>query len=113
MRYRNSLIYSVLFLCCIVASGKDKKKAVLPNAVLDAETVLVVIDPEASVPIDAPNANQTARDDVEKALMNRGQFRLAMEASTADLVISVRKGNGKIAQPTIGGVPTNDRPVIF
>ena len=36
-----------------------------------------------------------------------------MEASTADLVISVRKGNGKIAQPTIGGVPTNDRPVIF
>ena len=74
MRYRNSLIYSVLFLCCIVASGKDKKKAVLPNAVLDAETVLVVIDPEAGVPIDAPNANQTARDDVEKALMNRGQL---------------------------------------
>ena len=53
MRHRNSLIYSVLFLCCIVASGKDKKKAVLPNAVLDAETVLVVIDPEAGVPIDA------------------------------------------------------------
>ena len=30
MRYRNGLIYSVLFLCCIVASGKDGKKPFYP-----------------------------------------------------------------------------------
>lgn len=113
MRYRNGLAYSFLLMCCVAAAGKDKKKAVLPNQVLDAETVLVVIDPEAGVPIDAPNSNQTARDDVEKALMSWGRFRFANDLSNADLVISVRKGNGKIAQPSIGGIPVIDRPVIF
>jgi hypothetical protein len=32
--------------------------------------------------------------------------------SMADLVITVRTGNGKTAQRTIDGEPTNDRPVI-
>ena len=45
--------------------------------------------------------------------MNWGRFSLAMDVSTADLVISVRKGNGKIARPTIGGMPTNNRPGIY
>lgn len=113
MRYPRAVAILLLLICCVAAGGKDKKKAVLPNQVLDAETVLVVIDPEAGVPIDAPNANSTARDDVEKALMNWGRFRLVNNLSMADLVISVRKGNGKVVQPAIGGVPVNDRPVIF
>jgi len=45
--------------------------------------------------------------------MNWGRFTLAPDVSAADLVISVRKGNGKVAQPTIGGVPINNRPVIL
>jgi hypothetical protein len=45
--------------------------------------------------------------------MNWGRFALATDVSTADLIISVRRGNGKAAQPTIGGVPANNRPVIF
>jgi hypothetical protein len=97
----------------VVAAGKDKKKVVLPDDVLEARTVLVVIDPQAGVPLDAPNTNINARDNVEKALMNWGRFTLVSDVSTADLVISVRKGNGKIAQPTIAGVPTNDRPGIY
>ena len=44
--------------------------------------------------------------------MKWGRFRMAMNAELADLVIVVRKGSGKIVQPTIGGLPTNDRPVI-
>ncbi len=36
-----------------------------------------------------------------------------MEESNADLIISVRKGNGKTVQPTVAGVPINNRPVIF
>lgn len=72
----------------------------------------MVIDPQAGAAIDAPNANRTAQQDVEKAIMNWGRFTLAMEAFTADLIITVRRGNGKIAQPTIGGLPQN-RPVIF
>lgn len=35
-----------------------------------------------------------------------------MDPGTADLVIVVRKGSGKVVQPTIAGLPTNDRPVI-
>jgi hypothetical protein len=49
---------------------------------------------------------------VEGALRNWGRFRLALDASDADLIISIRKGTGNIAQPTIGGIPNND-PVIF
>jgi hypothetical protein len=35
-----------------------------------------------------------------------------LDPSTADLVIAVRKGSGKIVHETIGGMPTNDRPVV-
>lgn len=113
MRYHRSLAFSLLLICCLVAFGKDKKKIILPKDVLEARTVLVVIDPDAGITVEAPNANRTAQEDVEKALMNWGRFMLATDVSMADLVISVRKGNGKIAQPTIGGVPANNRPVIF
>lgn len=113
MRYHRSLSFSLFLVCCLVAAGKDKKKVLLPTDVLEARTVLVVIDPEAGVAIDAPSANRTAQEDVEKALMNWGRFTLAPDVSTADLVISVRKGNGKVAEPTIGGVPINNRPVIL
>lgn len=44
--------------------------------------------------------------------MKWGRFTPVMDTQTADLVIIVRKGSGKIVQPTIGGLPTNDRPVI-
>ena len=103
----------LLLLCCTFAAGKDKKKIILPADVLRAETVLVVIDPDAGIAADAPLANKMARDDVERALMKWGRFRLANDASNADLIITVRRGSGKVAQPTIGGVPSNDRPVIF
>jgi hypothetical protein len=112
MQLRKCLAFSLSLLCSLSAFAKDKKKVILPNDVLEARTVLVVIDPDAGVAIDAPTANRTAQEDVEKALMNWGRFDIAVDASTADLIISVRKGNGKIAQPTIGGIPTNNRPVI-
>ena len=113
MRYPRSVAFSLLLVCCLVAAGKDKKKSLLPTDILEARTVLVVVDPDAGVAIDAPNSNRTAQEDVEKALMNWGRFTLATDVSTADLIISVRRGNGKVVQPTIGGVPVNNRPVIF
>jgi hypothetical protein len=113
MRYRWSFVLSIALILCLSAAGKDKKKILLPNDILEARTVLVVIDPDAGVDIEAPNANREALQDVERAFMNWGRFSMAVDVSTADLVVSVRKGNGKIAQPTIGGVPSNNRPVIF
>lgn len=113
MRCKKVFAFSLLLVCGVFAAGKDKKKVLLPADVLQAKTVLVVIDPDAGMSIDAPTANRTALEDVEKALMKWGRFQLANDVSTADLVISVRKGSGKIAQPTIGGLPTNNRPVIM
>lgn len=113
MHYPKTGTVFFLLLCCVVAAGKDKKKPVLPDVVLQARTVLVIIDPLAGTAVDAPLANQTAENDVEQALTKWGRFELVNDLSLADLVISVRKGNGKIAQPTIGGIPQNNRPVIF
>ena len=109
---RRILVASFLLLSCLFAPAKNKKKIILPVDVLQAETVLVVIDPDAGEAIDAPMANRTARNDVERALMDWGRFRLAMSALDADLIVSVRKGDGRFARPTIGGIP-DDRPVVL
>jgi hypothetical protein len=111
MPYRKSLVVSVLIASSLVAFGKDKKKAVLPADILRARTVLVVVDPDAGVVAEAPFANPTALNDVEQALVKWGRFSLVSNGTDADLIITVRKGNGKIAQQTIGGVPVNRRPV--
>jgi len=112
MFIRIRLVAAVLVLSTSLAFAGDDKKPVLPVYVLRAETVFVLIDPDAGTSPSSPMANQQARDDVEKALMKWGRFRMAMNAGVADLVVIVRKGSGKIVQPTIGGLPTNDRPVI-
>ena len=113
MKYHRSFAFSLFMVCCLAAAGKDKKQVLLPTDVLEARTVLVVVDPAAGVAIDDPLANRKAQEDVEKALMKWVRFTMALNASDADLIISVRKGNGEIAQPTVGGVPINNRPVIF
>lgn len=101
-----------LFLILVpFAPAKDKKET-LPAYVLEAKTVLVVIDPNAGISSSNPNENRTAQEDVEKALMNWGRFSPVLDATNADLVISVRRGHGKSVTNTIGGVP-NDRPVIM
>ena len=113
MKYRSSVALLSIAACCLTAAGKDKKQVVLPTDVLEARTVLVVVDTGAGVAVDDPLANRKAQEDVEKALMKWGRFTLALNVSDADLVISVRRGNGKVVRPTIGGVPINNRPVIF
>ena len=112
MSVRMRLVAVLLLLASALAVAGDDKKAVLPAFVLRAETVFVLIDPDAGTSPASPQANQKARDDVEKAIMKWGRFRLVMEPGGADLIVVVRKGSGKIVQPTIGGLPTNDRPVI-
>jgi hypothetical protein len=93
-----------------IASAKKKEKAYLPDFVLKAKTVLAVIMPDAGEPIDDPSANRKAQEEVEKALLQWGRCRLALDKHTADLVIGVRKGTGKAANPTINGGPVDARP---
>lgn len=100
----------ILSFASLAAAGNKKK--VLPAYVLKARTVIVLIDPDAGINPEAPLANKTAQEDVEKALAKWGRLSPVLDPQAADLVIAIRKGSGKIVQQTVGGMPTNDRPVI-
>ncbi len=102
----------LLAVLALPANAKDKKKTTLPEYVLKATTVLVVVNPDAGEPLDQPMANATARDNVEKALMEWGRFRVVMDGAESDLVIAVRTGSGKMMQPTIKGGPIDSRPGV-
>src|ERR1700743_1384850 len=91
------------------ALAKDKGP-VLPIYVLQARTVTVMIDPDAGMSPSDPNANQTARKDVETALLKWGQYRLALNPLEADLVVILRKGTGKLADATVNDPHQNRRP---
>ena len=109
---RTGLLVPLVFTLSFVVEAKDKKKITLPADVLQAHTVLVVIQPDAGEPLTDPSANRRALEDVEKALMKWHRFDLVMEANSADLVIAVRKGSGQTMSPTIHS-PIDDRPVIL
>jgi hypothetical protein len=111
MSIRASMVSLALLSLVFPGFAKDKKKQALPDIVLNARRVLVVIHPDAGEPLTDLNANQNARDSVERALMKWGRFELAMEPQTADLVIAVRKGHA--GGPTISNSPTDDRSVIY
>jgi hypothetical protein len=111
MSCRLPIVFLVLFLLAPLVIAKDKKKPTLPDYVLKAQTVFVVIHPDAGEPLTDPTANRTAQEDVEKAIMKWGRFNIVPGSQTADLVISVRKGHA--AGPTIRNSPADDRPVII
>src|SRR5881409_254752 len=102
----------IVLLSTSLAIAGNKKKPLLPAYVLKARTVVVLIDPDAGTSMTSPLANKTAQEDVEKALMKWGRLTPVLEGQPADLVITVRKSSEKLVQPTIGGEPTNDRPII-
>jgi len=112
MTARLALLLALALLLVPAAPAKYKKKPTLPEDVLRAQTVRVVIDPDAGEPLDRPNANATARDNVEKALMEWGRFRLVMDGQEADLIIALRTGSGNMMRPTMKGGPIDQRPGI-
>jgi hypothetical protein len=99
--------------------AKDKPKPTLPTYVLQAQTVSVIIDPDAGVSLDDPRANEVAQRDVETALLNWGRFRPLLigqqggTAQSADLVIVVRRGTGKMASGTVHDPRQGRRPVAI
>lgn len=111
MRVRVLALFAGIVLLTSCMFARKKEKQVLPDVVLRAETVLVVIQPDAKEPLTDPNANLKAQRAVEEAMMKWGKFRLALDSNTADLVISVEKGSGKAVSQTISGGPIDSRPV--
>ena len=109
-RFSISLLI-ILLLSVPMVQPKDKKKQLLPEDVLRAQTIMVVIHPDAGEAVTAPLANRNAQDEVERAITKWGRFDLVMDAYTADLIIAVRKGNK--SGPIIAHSPADNRPVIF
>jgi hypothetical protein len=110
-----SRIFALIILAVLLpfsALAKDKHKPVLPTDVLRAETVFVTIHPDAGEPLNDLSANAKAREAVEKALEKWGRFRLVQDSITADLIFTVRTGNGQMGRPTVKRSPTDNRPVI-
>ncbi|HUD65980.1 MAG TPA: hypothetical protein VMQ17_15435 [Candidatus Sulfotelmatobacter sp.] len=107
MSVRMPIAFLVLLLL-VQASAKNKKKQVLPEDVLRAQTVAVVIRPEAGEPLTSPNANRTAQTNVENAITKCGRFKVIMNAPAADLIIAVRTGHAN--GPTIHNSPADRRP---
>lgn len=103
------LLIALLLPC--ISFAKKKNKQELPDLVLNAQTVLVVIHPDAGEPVTNPTANRTAQENVENSLTKWGRFHLVMSPQTADLVIAVRKGHA--GGPTISNSPADNRPVIL
>ena len=109
MLTRSTLICLVLLTVLTLAAAKNKQ--VLPNYVLQAQTVAVVLMPDAGESVTDPAANRTAELNVEKALLQWGRYRLIPDAQTADLIIAVRKGHA--GGPAISSAPIDTRPVIL
>jgi hypothetical protein len=93
--------------------AKDKAKSTLPTDVLDARTVAVLIDRNAGESLEDPQANRVAQKDVETALLNWGRYRPILSTQSADLIIVVRRGTGKVASGTIHDPREGNRPVAI
>jgi len=107
MSLRVPIAFLVVLLLLPQASAKNKKKQVLPDYVLRAQTVAVVIRPEAGEPLTSPNANRTAQTNVENAITKWGRFKVISNAQAADLIIAVRTGHAH--GPTIRNSPADQR----
>ena len=102
-------VISIFSLSISPATAKSKKKQQLPDVVLKAQRVFVVIHPDASESLTDPRANRIAQDAVESAISKWHRYDLVMESSTADLIIAIRKGHS--GGPMIRNMP-DDRPVV-
>jgi hypothetical protein len=92
--------------------AKDKKNA-LPAYVLSAKTVAIIIDPSAGISIDNPRANEEAQKDVEAALLSWGRFEPVLSKQTADLIIVLRRGNGRMMNETMPDPRQNNRAGVI
>lgn len=110
MPKRASALFALSLLLTTLGFAKDKTKGTLPAYVLHARTVAVIVDPEAGVSIEDPQANRVAQKDVETALMNWGRFEPVIATQSADLIIVVRKGHGRLVDQTISDPRQNSRP---
>jgi hypothetical protein len=110
MHKRTSALFTLSLLLTTFGFAKDKPKSTLPSYVLRARTVVVIVDPNAGVAIEDPQANQVAQKDVETALLKWGRFEPVLSTQSADLIIVLRRGHGRLVDQTIPDHRQNNRP---
>jgi hypothetical protein len=110
MHKRTSALFTLSLLLTTFGFAKDKPKSTLPSYVLRARTVAVIVDPDAGVAIEDPQANQVAQKDVETALLKWGRFEPVLSTQSADLIIVLRRGHGRLVDQTISDHRQNNRP---
>jgi hypothetical protein len=101
MPVRMRVLLTFALVATSLAIAGPKKRDQLPAYVLKAHTAVVIVDPSAGTSANSPLANKKAQEDVEQALTKWGRFSLVLDPQSADLVIVIRKGSGKLVQPTI------------
>jgi hypothetical protein len=108
---RVSVRVSGFLLACLLVTvpGLAKDKAILPVYILQAHTVVVLIDPEAGIDIQDPRANQVAQKDVETALAKWGRFEVLNGSQKADLVVVIRRGHKRMTDVTMSDPTQNPR----
>src|SRR6202012_5376977 len=99
MPNRASVLLAATLFIASTGFAKDKKQP-LPFTVLQAPTVVVLVDRDAGMLVEAPRANQVAQKDVETAFLNWGRFLPLLSGQPADLIIVVRKGHGHLVDDT-------------
>jgi hypothetical protein len=108
MRMRAPMMLIAGLLIAMPAVAKDKDK-ILPVYILQAHTVVVLIDPDAGIDIQDPRANQVAQKDVETALAKWGRFEVLNGSQKADLVVVIRRGHKRATDVTVNDPAQNNR----
>jgi hypothetical protein len=106
---RRLFTVTVCLLIAVPVLGKNKAEKSVPDYVLHAHTVAVIVDPGAGVDIEDPRANEVAQKDVETALLNWGRFQPMISTQQADLIIVVRKGHARVVDQTVSDPRQNNR----
>jgi hypothetical protein len=110
-RVSAALVIGLMFATGAIAKKKDDP--VVPDYILRAHTVAVMIDPSAGMAVEDPRANQVAQKDVETALLKWGRFMPVISPKGADIVIVIRKGNKRAVDETVSDPTQNNRPGVI
>jgi hypothetical protein len=100
-------------LIAVPVLAKNKAEKNVPDYILHAHTVAVIVDPSAGIDIEDPRANQVAQKDVETALLNWGRFQPVISTQGADLIIVVRKGHARVVDTTVSDPRQNNRTGVI
>jgi hypothetical protein len=113
MPKRAVLALGACLLVVSFAGAKNKTEKGVPEYILRAKTVYVMVDPGAGIDVEDPRANQVAQKDVETALLNWGRFQPVILTQSVDLIIVIRKGHKQVADTTISDPRQNNRPGLI